>query len=138
MKHQADATVLGGHVKARLGVGDEMIFDDNAAPLRGLKPCGEAQQGGFSATGGAKQANKFARLDGKRYIAHYLVRAIGMRDAGEAKPGHGCTRAMDASVAWPGRERAVMRLRRITGNTPAATMVRDASALSSKSSSEAY
>ena len=66
LKHQADAAVLRGHVKAGFGVGDEMVFDDDAALLRSLES-GAARRSrvGFSATGGAKQTNEFARLHGE-------------------------------------------------------------------------
>ena len=147
LKHQPHTALFGGDLSPVPAFGDRGAADRDAPGLQRLQTGREAQQRGLAAPRRTEQAHELARFHADAHVVDGEGLAEAMRDVGEMESAHrrcegiGSTarfRYGDAVLRWPGRERVIVRLIRMTGTTPAATMVRAPSAHSSSSSSEAY
>ena len=147
LKHQPDTALLRRKLSRVSALGHRRAVDRDTAGLQGLEAGREPQQRGLAASRRPEQAYELAGLDADADVIDRDRRAEAMGDVGEFESAHrgfeGCAtarrrRQVEAGFRWPGRERVIVRLIRMTGTTPAATMVKAPSAHSSSSSSDAY
>ena len=133
LKDEAEAAILRRDLD--LAARDHPAVDPDR-PYGASQPRGEPHRSGFPTTGRAHQAQHLAGRDGQVDAGEGRDAVIGVPDPAELEGRGGPGRGAHCPN-WPGRERAMARLSRMTGTIPTSTIKRPGAAASRSRSSDA-
>ena len=144
LEHQADTAFFRRYMFPVAAFGDDAFANGHLSHLQVFEPGGDPEQRRLAASRRPQQTDQLSRGDEDGDTVQDRIAGIeGVGNVIQMQAAHGTATSGPVSVAmppagWPGLERTMVRLNRITGRMPAATMVNAPRALSSNSSSDAY